>query len=420
MRVANVANVASGPPGAALGAAVVLPSSASQRDAAGGPPAALLAGPGERRVLLPAHIAEQAAPAHGAIRDFAGVSMGTGWSVRLVDHGRAATLPPRLQQGLQGQLDQVVAQMSHWESDSDLGRFNLAEAGSWQRLPDEFFTVLSFAMRVARDTGDAYDPCAGAMVNLWGFGPAGGFDRPGFAPPDAAQVARLLERRRQARVELDPAGRRARQPGGALLDLSAVAKGYGVDRLAEYLEAQGIRHYLVEVGGELRGAGVKPDGQPWWVALEQPGASTAGVAPSVAVLSAVAPAGPAAAVHADAATASAGGELVLALHGLAVATSGDYRRYFNADAADPAARPLRYSHTIDPRSGMPIANQLASVTVVHAHCMAADAWSTALTVLGPEAGLALADRLGLAARFVLRTPDGYAEHLSAAFQQMLA
>ncbi|WGG51859.1 FAD:protein FMN transferase [Rugamonas sp. DEMB1] len=367
---------------------------------AGGPAvaSALLAGPGERRVLLPAHIAEQPAPAHGAIRDFAGVSMGTGWSVRLVDHGRAATLPPRLQQGLQGQLDQVVAQMSHWESDSDLGRFNLAEAGSWRRLPEEFFTVLAFAMRVARDTGDAYDPCAGAMVNLWGFGPAGGFERPGFAPPDAAQVARLLERRRQARVELDHAGRRARQPGGVLLDLSAVAKGYGVDRLAEYLEAQGIRHYLVEVGGELRGAGVKPDGQPWWVALEQPGA-----------------------------TASAGGELVLALHGLAVATSGDYRRYFNADAADAAdssspahTRPQRYSHTIDPRTGMPIANQLASVTVVHAQCMAADAWSTALTVLGPEAGLALADRLGLAARFVLRTPDGYAERLSAAFQQMLA
>ena len=409
---------------------------------AGGPAAALLAGPGERRVLLPAHIAEQAAPAHGAIRDFSGVSMGTGWSVRLVDHGRAATLPPRLQQGLQGQLDQVVAQMSHWESDSDLGRFNLAEAGSWQRLPDEFFTVLAFAMRVARDTGDAYDPCAGAMVNLWGFGPAGGFDRPGFAPPDAAQVARLLERRRQARVELDHAGRRARQPGGVLLDLSAVAKGYGVDRLAEYLEAQGIHHYLVEVGGELRGAGVKPDGQPWWVALEQPGASTASAAPSVAVLSAAAPAGPAAAVPADAdadavataaaaaataAAASAGGELVLALHGLAVATSGDYRRYFNADpadAADPASpahtQPQRYSHTIDPRSGMPIANQLASVTVVHAQCMAADAWSTALTVLGPEAGLALADRLDLAARFVLRTPHGYAEHLSAAFQQMLA
>ncbi|SFM03548.1 FAD:protein FMN transferase [Rugamonas rubra] len=387
---------------------------------AGGPAvaSALLAGPGERRVLLPAHIAEQAAPAHGAIRDFAGVSMGTGWSVRLVDHGRAATLPPRLQQGLQGQLDQVVAQMSHWESDSDLGRFNLAEAGSWQRLPEEFFTVLAFAMRVARDTGDAYDPCAGAMVNLWGFGPAGGFERPGFAPPDAAQVARLLERRRQARVELDHAGRRARQPGGVLLDLSAVAKGYGVDRLAEYLEAQGIRHYLVEVGGELRGAGVKPDGQPWWVALEQPGASTAGMAPSVAALSAAAPAGPAAAA------ASAGGELVLALHGLAVATSGDYRRYFNADAADlssPAhTQPQRYSHTIDPRSGMPITNQLASVTVVHAQCMAADAWSTALTVLGPEAGLALADRLGLAARFVLRTPDGCAERLSAAFQQMLA
>ncbi|MFC3377603.1 FAD:protein FMN transferase [Rugamonas sp. CCM 8940] len=368
-----------------------------------------------RRVLLPAQISDRPAPAHGAIRDFAGVSMGTGWSVRLVDHGRAATLPPRLQQGLQGQLDLVVAQMSHWRDDSDLGRFNLAEAGSWHSLPDEFFTVLAFAMRVARDTGDAYDPCAGAMVNLWGFGPAGGFDRPGFVPPDGAQVARLLQRRRQARVELDHAGRRARQPGGVLLDLSAVAKGYGVDRLAEYLEAQGIRHYLVEVGGELRGAGVKPDGQPWWVALEQPGAPTAGMA-TVDTATADAAAADAATAAAPAGPASADGELVLALHGLAVATSGDYRRYFNA----AAEQSQRYSHTIDPRSGAPIVNQLASVTVLHAQCMAADAWSTALTVLGPEAGLALADRLGLAARFVLRTPDGYTERLSATFQQMLA
>lgn len=335
-----------------------------------------------RRVLLPHHISDDPVPAGGAIRDFAGRSMGTGWSVRLV--AAPADALDHLQYGLQQQLDAIVAEMSHWESDSDLGRFNRAEAGSWRALPPAFFDVLAFAMEVARDSGGAYDPCAGALVNLWGFGPYGRFDQPGFTPPSADEIAVARTQLAAAGVRLERDGRKALQPGGAQLDLSAVAKGYGVDRLAYYLKTQGVAHFLVEVGGELRGAGVKPDGQPWWVALEQvPGADASGPAP-----------------------------LVLALHGLAVATSGDYRRYFELDGR-------RYSHTIDPRSGMPIANDLASVTVVHGQCMAADAWSTALTVLGAEQGLALAERQGLAARFVARGADGYTEHMTSHLRGML-
>jgi thiamine biosynthesis lipoprotein len=316
------------------------------------------------------------------MRDFAGRSMGTSWSVRLVAAPGEAL--PDLQQGLQQQLDAIVAEMSHWEADSDLGRFNRAGAGSWQVLPPACFDVLSYALGVARDSAGAYDPCAGTLVNLWGFGPHGRFDQPGFAPPAAHRIAEARAHLAAQPVVLEQGSRRALQPGGVQLDLSAVAKGYSVDRLAYYLKNQGVRHYLVEVGGELRGAGVKPDGQPWWVALEQVGDAAA---------------------QPD--------ELVLALHGLAVATSGDYRRYFQLDGR-------RYSHTIDPRSGMPIANDLASVTVVHAQCMAADAWSTALTVLGCEQGLRLAERQGLAARFVVRNADGgFTEHMSTHLRGML-
>ncbi|USX28417.1 FAD:protein FMN transferase [Oxalobacteraceae bacterium OTU3CINTB1] len=342
-----------------------------------------------RRVLLPHHISDDPAPADGVIRDIAGRSMGTSWSVRLVaapagSPGHLAL--DHLQHGLQQQLDAVVAEMSHWETDSDLGRFNRAEAGSWLALPPAFFDVLSFAMGVARDSGGAYDPCAGSLVNLWGFGPYGRFDQPEFVPPSSDEIAIARNQLAAAGVRLEREGRKALQPGGVQLDLSAVAKGYSVDRLAYYLKTQGIEHYLVEVGGELRGAGVKPDGQPWWVALEE--------------------------VH-DAPAVEEPASLVLALHGLAVATSGDYRRYFELDGR-------RYSHTIDPRSGMPIANDLASVTVVHAQCMAADAWSTALTVLGAEAGLALAERQGLAARFVARDADGgFTEHMSSHLRGML-
>jgi thiamine biosynthesis lipoprotein len=318
-----------------------------------------------RRVILPHQIADDPAPAGGVIRDFAGRSMGTSWSVRLVAAPALDAAP--LHHGLQHQLDQVVAEMSHWEDDSHLGRYNAAAAGSWHTLPPAFYDVLSFALDVARASGGACDPCAGSLVNLWGFGPHGRFDQPDFIAPTSEQIdavrAQLAAARAQFALEPAPA-RRAFQPGGIALDLSAVAKGYGVDRLAYYLKSLGILHFVVEVGGELRGAGVKPDGQPWWVALEQ--------------------------------VEQGGDELVLALHGLAVATSGDYRRYFERDGR-------RYAHTIDPRSGMPIANDLASVTVIHPQCMAADAWSTALTVLGPVDGLALAERQGLAARFVART-----------------
>ena len=337
-----------------------------------------------RRVLLPLQLDDRTPPPGAAVRELHGLSMGTSWSVRLVDSalaGRAGSAD--LQQGLQQQLDLVVAQMSHWQLDSDLGRFNRAAAGSWQQLPAAFGEVLGFALQVSQLSGGAYDPCAGALVNAWGFGPWNRYDQPGFRAPDAATVRQLLSQR--GHVEFDISTRRVRQPGGVQLDLSSVAKGYAVDRLARYLDSQGIAHYLVEVGGELRGAGCKPDGQPWWVMLEQVDGADAALHPA---------------------------EMMLALHGLSVATSGDYRRFFHDGT-------VRYAHTIDPRTGMPLSNDIASVTVVHAQCMAADAWSTALTVLGIDAGLALAEQQGLAARFVRRDGQAYQEYLSSALLALL-
>ena len=337
-----------------------------------------------RRVLLPLQLDDRTPPPGAAVRELHGLSMGTSWSVRLVDSvlaGRAGSAD--LQQGLQQQLDLVVAQMSHWQPESDLSRFNRAAPGSWQQLPAAFGEVLGFALQVSQLSGGAYDPCAGALVNAWGFGPWNRYDQPGFRAPDAATVRQLLSQR--GHVEFDASTRRVRQPGGVQLDLSSVAKGYAVDRLARYLDSQGIAHYLVEVGGELRGAGCKPDGQPWWVMLEQVDGADAALHPA---------------------------EMMLALHGLSVATSGDYRRFFHDGT-------VRYAHTIDPRTGMPLSNDLPSVTVVHAQCMAADAWSTALTVLGIEAGMALAEQQGLAARFVRRDGQAYQEYLSSALLALL-
>ncbi len=338
-----------------------------------------------RRVLLPHHIAADPAPAGAAVHDFVGHSMGTTWSVRLAVH-RGRAVPDGLHALLQQQLDSVVAEMSHWEADSCLGRFNRAAPGTWHALPRAFFDVLAYALEVGRQSGGAYDPCAGELVNRWGFGPVNRYDSPGYAPPTAEEIASLRARRGTAPLRLDGEGRRALQPGGLQLDLSAVAKGYSVDRLAYFLSHHGVKHFLVEVGGELRGAGMRPDGQPWWVEIEPlPGSGLP--------------------------------DMVLALHGLAVATSGDYRKFFLHDG-------VHYAHTIDPRTAMPVANGLASVTVVHPQCMAADAWSTALTVLGPEQGMATAERHGLAARFVARpmvddAGPACTEWISSAMRAML-
>jgi len=336
-----------------------------------------------RAVLVPLEIDPVLPGAASSARKVDGVSMGTSWSA-------SAVLPPGvdvdLDRLLQRELDEIVAQMSHWDERSLLARYNRSAAGSWHPLPPQFFEVIDYALSVYEETGGAYDPAAGALVDLWGFGALKRYDQAGFYAPAHDAVAAALAQRAAGQPRLDRAGRRLYQPGGAILDLSSVAKGYAVDCLARRLEALGVRHFLVEVGGELRGAGVKADGQPWWVALEG--------------------------VPDAAADASSVPQSVVALHGLAVATSGDYRRYFHHARG-------RASHTLDPRTGYPIANEVASVTVLAPTCMAADALSTALSVLGVDAGLAYAEARGLAARFLLRRDGGLREVDTSAWRALL-
>ncbi|WP_246038522.1 FAD:protein FMN transferase [Chitiniphilus eburneus] len=309
--------------------------------------------------------------------DLAGQTMGTTWSVRLA--GPAVMPLDALRAGVQRELDGVVARMSHWRADSDLGRFNDAPAGQWRTLAPDFFEVLACAQQVAAQSDGAFDATVGALVDAWGFGPRGHRD----ALPTADEVAALQAACGWRRLMLDHDGLRALQPGGLRLDFSGIAKGYGVDRVAALLQRCGVPGWLVEVGGELRGHGIKPDGQPWWTALETP--------------------------------PDAPGDLpltVVALHGLAVATSGDYRQRFEHDGR-------RYAHTLDPRSGCPLHDAPASVTVLHPRCMLADAYATALTVLGVARGLDFAQQYDLAARFLSRTAQGLEEHYSPAYAAML-
>lgn len=313
----------------------------------------------------------------GTIQRLDGPTMGTTWSVRLVDRGD----PARLRAGIEARLDVVVAQMSTWRPDSDLSRFNCAPAGTWQTLPKDFMAVLLCALATAEASDGAFDPTVGPVTNLWGFGPVPALNH---GPPPANRLTEAHRRVGWQQLRIDAEAGQALQSGGVSLDLSGIAKGYAVDQLAEHLEGVGIESFLVEIGGELRGRGVKPDGTPWWVTVETPPSPTYDRA-----------------------------GILVALYDLAIATSGDYRRSFHHDGR-------RYSHTLDPRTGWPIEESTASVTVLHRCCMHADAMATMLAVLGPSVGLDYAAEHGLAALFITRDGTGeLREQMSPAFAAML-
>jgi FAD:protein FMN transferase len=336
------------------------------------------------RVLVPDHI-EGAAPLLGArVQRLRGQSMGTTWQVLWAD--RDAARHHAVRAAIESELDLVVAQMSTWLHTSDMERFNAAPAGARIALPEAFAEVLGAALWLAEASSGAFNPAAGALVNLWGFGPAPRYTDPGFAPPGTDAVQAALASTDWRALRFDPATREATQPGGLRLDFSAIAKGHAVDRVVRRLVDEfGIEHALVELGGELRGQGLRPDGMPWWIDLETPPVAAGRAVP---------------------------GATRVALHGLSVATSGDYRRAYLHGGQ-------RLPHSIDPRTGRPVAHGLASVSVLHAECLWADAWSTALTVAGREEGLALAEAHGIAALFVQREADGcLTETLTSAMERL--
>ena len=301
----------------------------------------------------------------GEVHTLSGPTMGTSWSVKVVG------LPPgvaraQLESDIELLLESLNNQMSTWDEDSVLSGYNRADADTWYPVPPDLYKVVDYALELARDTDGAYDPTVGPLVNLWGFGSGeGAFERPS---DDAIRKTR--KRTGWRKPELNPEERTMLQPGGVYLDLSSVAKGYAVDRVAEFLRARGIEAFLVEIGGELRALGEKPGGRAWRVAVEKPQSG-----PSRQV------------------------EQVLPLRGQSMATSGDYRNFHKSDGR-------LYSHTIDPRTGRPVEHRLASVTVLASDCMKADALATALNVMGPEEGMAFARERNLPVLMLIRTDGG--------------
>lgn len=267
-------------------------------------------------------------------------------------------------------VDTVDRQMSTWKDDSDLNRLNAAPAGEWVTVPGELLRVLDCALEISRQSGGAFDIGVGDLVDAWGFGPAG-------ATPDAAQITTLRTRQRALAteaLELDAVQGRVCKHASIRLDLSGIAKGFGVDELARCLDSLDIVNYLVGIDGEMRARGAKPGGEPWAVAVEKP---LRGIRDVMGVLE---------------------------LTDMAIATSGDYRHFFEVGGQHVA-------HTMHPASGAPVRNCLAAVTVLAPDCMRADAWATALMVSGEVAGPRLAQAQGLQALFVVREGESWREIL---------
>lgn len=284
-----------------------------------------------------------------------GQTMGTTYSVKLPRAPESVEAEP-LKAEIDALLAQVNAQMSTYDPDSDLSRLNKAPAGEWVGIPPELMQVLLAARQVFELSDGRFDPTVGPLVNLWGFGPGVEVDF-----PDEVKVQKALARVGFSRhLSLDTDNHRVRKDHPAVyVDLSAIAKGYAVDVVADMLAAREITDYMVEIGGEIRVAGNNPANKPWRLAVESP---TPGQRK----------------IHG-----------VVAVNEMAIATSGDYRNFFEHEGR-------RYSHSIDPLTGYPVAHKMVSATVLHASAMQADALATTMMVLGPEAGLELAKAQGLA------------------------
>jgi thiamine biosynthesis lipoprotein len=302
--------------------------------------------------------------------------MGTTYTVKYRPTQNSPSLKT-IQTDVDALLGEINHIMSTYDPESELSRFNRMRTTDWVSASAPLRDVLKTALEIGAQSEGAFDITVGPLVNLWGFGPEVHPDRiPRETDIAAARTRSGLDK--IALSETQPAMRKHRPD--VFLDLSGIAKGYGVDRVAELMTARGIEHYVVEIGGEIRVRGLKDHDIPWRIAIEKPLSGERSV------------------------------QTILSLSDIALATSGNYRNFFEI-----AGR--RYSHAIDPTTGWPVDHHLVSVTVLADTSMRADAWATAFQVLGPERGMAIAERLNLPVLFVIERDGQFEERLCCAFQR---
>ncbi|ABY68761.1 FAD:protein FMN transferase [Actinobacillus pleuropneumoniae] len=311
-----------------------------------------------------------------------GKTMGTTYTVKYIDNGELQNLqkPEEVQKTLDDLLKQVNNEMSTYQPDSQISRFNaMQEVNKAVQISPDFAKVVREAIRLNRVTEGALDVTVGKLVNLWGFGP----DKRLNQSPSAEQIAALAPSVGIEKLSVSDNSLMKSVPN-LYLDLSSIAKGFGVDKLAEHLESLGLANYLVEIGGELRGKGKNLQGVDWRIAIEQPTLAQGQAA-----------------------------QITVPLHNLGMATSGNYRNYFEDEQGN------RLSHIINPKELRPVSHKLASITVFAPTTMTADGLSTGLFVLGPEKALEVAEREKLAVFLIIKNGEAFETKMSSEFEKLI-
>jgi thiamine biosynthesis lipoprotein len=275
-------------------------------------------------------------------------------------------------------LKEVNRQMSNWLKDSEISRFNQYKESDWFGVSGDTVLVIAEGLRISEKSGGAFDITVGPLIDLWGFGPV----KKEKQIPGEEQIKAVKAKIGYQKLEVRQSPPSVKKEAPDIhCDLSAIAKGFGVDKVAGYLDSKGFSDYLVEIGGEVRAKGMNHRGVLWRVAVATPDGTS-------------------------------NYQKVLSLKDISMATSGDYHNYFEKDG-------VRYSHTIDPTTGRPITHKLASVTVIHESCMTADALATAINVLGPGKGYELAIKENLPVFLVVKEGGVFAEKMTPRFEKIL-
>ena len=302
-----------------------------------------------------------------------GYSLGTSYSIKLVAGYNEAR---NMQLGVEGVLANINTRMSTYLPNSDLSRFATHRLNTPLSVDKKTAFVVSKAIKIAEFTDGNFDPTIAPLVDLWGFGPTARNN----SIPSSVEIQQQLDSVGYKEVQIDLTNSALLKTADRQLDLSAIAKGYAVDQVADYLETKGIRNYLVEIGGEMRFSGAKPGNQAWRIAVEKPIAEE-----RVAFR-------------------------LLSLTSGAIATSGDYRNFFEVEGR-------RFSHTIDPKTGYPIVHDIASVTVFMKNCLEADAYATAFMVMGRAEALAFSQKNNIATLIIYKSDSEFLSVQSNAFTE---
>ena len=307
-----------------------------------------------------------------------GRTMGTSYTVKVVGD-LTDDKKDQLQQGIDQILAKINQQMSTYQKDSELSKLNQFNEKTYYKISNDLYQVIEKSILINQETDGAFDVTVGPLVNLWGFGP----DKKRDIPPDRKEIEKIQGNIGTNLIELHHHLSQIKKLRGDLyIDLSAIAKGYAVDKVSTYLKTKNLNDHMVEIGGEIRVAGYKAEDEKWSIAIEVPDPEKREIGKVIKVTN------------------------------LSMATSGDYRNFF-------IYKGKRYSHTIDPRTGYPVTHDLTAVSVFMKSCMNADAIATGLMVMGPKKGMEFVNTNKIMAIFYLRTDQGFEEKISEAMKDLL-